>query len=87
MNGYYRSHKTKIIDTYDTFNKLAHLELKEPAISSFYSNECFVNLHDLGNFLEGKNAQYSSLVMDKIPSNFNQLLDAIFNQEGCIPNF
>ena len=87
LNAYFRSHKTKIIDTFDKFNKLAHLELKEPAISSFYPNDCFVNLHDLGNYLEGKNEQYSSFVMDKIPNNFNKLLDAIFNQERCIPNF
>ena len=64
LNAFFRSHKTKIIDTYDKFNKLAHLELKEPAISNFYPNDCFVNLYDLGNYLEGKTEKYSEIVMD-----------------------
>jgi hypothetical protein len=87
LNAYFRSHKIKIIDTYHQFNELANLDLKEPPISSFYSNDCFVNLHELGNFLEGKATQYSAFVMDKIPHDFNKLLDTIFIQEGCIPNF
>jgi hypothetical protein len=78
INGCFRSHKTKLIDTYEKFNQLAHLELKEPAISNFYSNDCFVNLYDLGNYLEGKTEKYSSLVMDQIPKNLKKLLDCIF---------
>jgi hypothetical protein len=62
------------LDPNNEFKDVHEPELQEPNISAFFSNDCFINLRQVGSYLKG-HADYPGMHISSIPKNLKAILD------------